>query len=137
MRFRTLQSIFPRPNDKFIRERDSDTAKSIRDRQLEKPSDEAVEMKTLEVMEDEEEGNDPRRAKVERSASRKETVGEGSRRRRSEMRKKMREEMEGRDIAGEAMAHIAEAAIDEGAQGELCRVVQVDCTPEIFQHLVL
>ena len=113
-------------------------AKSIRDRRLERPSGEALEMKTLEVMEDEEEDEDRgRRARVERSASRKETVGEGSRRRRSEMRKKMREEMEGRDIAGEAMAHITEGAKDEGAQGELCRVVQVDSTPGIVQHLVL
>ena len=108
-------------------------AKSLRDRRLERPSDEAVEMKTLEVMEDEKEEDDHgRRARVERSASRKETVGEGARRRRSEMRKKMREEMEGRDFAGEAMAHIAEGVKDEGALGELYRVVQVDCTVEII-----
>ena len=37
---------------------------------------------------------------MERSTSRSETVGEGSRRRRSEMRKKMWEEMEGRDSGG-------------------------------------
>ena len=108
-----------RPHDKFIRERYSDMAKSLRDRRLERPSDEAVEMKTLEVMEDEEDDDHGRRSRVERSASRKETVGEGSRRRRSEMRKKMREEMEGRDVAGEAMVQIAEGAKDEGAQGEL------------------
>ena len=94
-------------------------------------------MEALEAREDEEEEENEdddhgRRARVERSASRKETVGEGARRRRSEMRKKMREEMEGRDVAGEAMAHITEAAMDEGAKGESCRVVQVDCTVEIF-----
>ena len=56
MKVRKIYNIelLPRPHDKFIRERFSDMAKNIRDRRLDRPADEAIEMKTLEVKKEEE-----------------------------------------------------------------------------------
>ena len=138
----------PRPHDKFIRERFSDMAKNIRDRRLDRAADEAIEMKTMELKEEEDDPEVnpvPRRAKVERSTSRKETLGEGSRRRRSEMRRKMWEEMEGRDSIGGGgggggahkdntggnFAHVTDDLKDDDVQGKMYKVVQVDFASEI------
>ena len=51
--------MLPRPHDKFIKERFSDMDKNIRDRRLDRPADESIEMSTLEVMEEEEEEKTP------------------------------------------------------------------------------
>ena len=71
-----------------------------------------------------------RRAKVERSTSRNESLGEDSRRRRSQMRKKMWEEMEGKDsgVVGDdegvskddirdTMTHVTDDLKHEDVQG--------------------
>ena len=134
----------PRPHDKFIRERFSDMAKNIRERRLDRAADESIEMKTLELKEEDDPEVNPiqRRAKVERSTSRKETLGEGSRRRRSEMRKKMWDEMEGRDSGGggggahkgdigDNIGHVTDDLKDDDVRGKMYKVVQVDFAPKI------